>query len=1643
MKFSLDDAVTQLAFSVFFFVLLLSNPLTGAAADSAPTELDTLSGQVMSFFNAGKPHDAVPLLPKLVAAAELRFGQGSAGTAPFLGIAGLIYMQAGELERAEEYLRRALAIGEKQSEVDPQIVQMVQFALGTVKFQLGKPIEAEPILRQALVDFEKKYGPSHLEVSNVLNVLGIVCFQNGKNADAIMFHGRAVQIREAQLGPENALVGISLLNLGNGFEADHQDEKAEATLKRALSVLQKARGADHPDVAMVLQSLGANLARRGRIAEAEAQFRRAVAIREKALPKDHPQTLDTLNLLAVLIDNAGRGKEAEAIFRRVLTAREKTAPDGNLALSLSNLAFCLKTQGRPKDAQPLYERAVSIREKISGPEYPETLILLNKLALVHADERDWANAEALFSRILSTRKKVNGPKSSETADALNDMGWLYKQMGDYARAAQADEGALAIREATDGPDSAKVAISLNNLGLARNGLGRDREAVPLFRRALAIRQKTLGPDNSETINAMDSLAASLSDAGEIAEAKNLTEKALAAREKIESVDQSATARALSNAGVRYGDWGDLDRALELHRRALALREKLLGPDHPDTLLSIHNIGVIMSRLGKPSEALPLFQQALTGREKILGADHADTAQSTRALASVYRDLAQFDRAEQLYEKALRIYEKTSGKEHPDTAETLNQLGMLCVSTGETRRALEFHERALAIYEKTSGKDHPNVAACLNNRGLDHQELGDFAAAEKDYKLALAILESKGVAPSDRALALGNLASLEYDMGRFEESLKLHRQANQIREAALGPHHPDLIIGLNNLALVESGLRHFTEAKALATRALDIAEKAFGPDHPAVAVAAADLALVEASAGDLTLAGALYQRALAIDEKVHGPNHTDTGKTLNNIGLFYQTLGDREKARSAFERALAIFERNLPPGNSVAAITRQNLAVIYVQSGEFDKAVHIAETAVAILEKASGPDHPMTLTARSTLVVALTAAGSAAKAIPVAQTLLAQRERLLGKDDPTVVLARSNLGFSLLVNDEARKAAAVLEAARPALEIPGKIGAAIAVTAWENIALARASLNNLVGAKQAAARAVQVLGNYVDANLHRLTEAERLNFGSNLLRAWMTSAVLGDAPLTADALLRFKGIVLDSLIADERLARTAPDSNTLALLEKRDQLRESYHRAVLKDKDPEHLKSVESELDAAERELAKSPARSAAAPIADRASIEAVLPADAALVEFYHYFAFHFAGAGGSLEKALDERYGAVVIRKGRAPDLVDLGPASAVEKAISAFRGSIAEDPKPPKPGDLKRQSRDLYKLLLMPLEKKLEGIAKLVVSPDSQLNFVSFASLLDDDERFACEKWEIRAVNSGRDLLRPIEAAPARGRKAVLVGNPLFLDNAPATALAQDAQDASEPLHATRQAAVARDGAIVFSPLPGTAAEIDAASQLLRAAGWQANVLAGKDASEPGLMKATQSPDVLHLATHGFFLKAAKAPASGAMLASAPSEMPSGLASLATTGNPMYQSGLALAGAQTTVTLWKAGRAPPPDKDGILLAAEAAGLNLGHTRLVVLSACETALGEARDGEGVLGLRRSLAQAGAHAVLMTLWPISDEETVAMMTDFYTRLAKDPELNPVIFAGVQRDALVRLRQSKGVETAIILAGSFVLTADGAP
>jgi len=176
----------------------------------------------------------------------------------------------------------------------------------------------------------------------------------------------------------------------------------------------------------------------------------------------------------------------------------------------------------------------------------------------------------------------------------------------------------------------------------------------------------------------------------------------------------------------------------------------------------------------------------------------------------------------------------------------------------------------------------------------------------------------------------------------------------------------------------------------------------------------------------------------------------------------------------------------------------------------------------------------------------------------------------------------------------------------------------------------------------------------------------------------------------------------------------------------------------------------------------------------------------------------------------------------------------------------------------------------------------------------------------------------------------------------------------------------------------VYFAPLSGTAQEARSIKSLFA----DARVLTGTQATKSSL-KQVAAPRIMHIATHGFFLT--DAPASSS---SASGESTRAISASAKIENPLLRSGLALAGANLRQS---------SDDDGILTALEASGLNLWGTKLVTLSACDTGVGEVKNGEGVYGLRRAFVLAGTETLVMSLWPVSDYVTRELMTAYYQGL----------------------------------------------
>ena len=328
---------------------------------------------------------------------------------------------------------------------------------------------------------------------------------------------------------------------------------------------------------------------------------------------------------------------------------------------------------------------------------------------------------------------------------------------------------------------------------------------------------------------------------------------------------------------------------------------------------------------------------------------------------------------------------------------------------------------------------------------------------------------------------------------------------------------------------------------------------------------------------------------------------------------------------------------------------------------------------------------------------------------------------------------------------------------------------------------------------------------------------------------------------------------------------------------------------------------------------------------------------------------------------------------------------------------------------DQERLLESLYNTIWRPVEKSLgrRDLTHYWIAPDDFLNRLPFAALKKSHHSFLIEDSEMVYLNSGKDLLNSGGSKPELDLLAV--ADPNF-----------DLSVGVEGMVGRRargRVSLSSESLSRLGPLPGSGREARAVSDLF---GEAKSLLLGDRATEAAVRSAA-SVRVLHIATHGFFLE----PASG----KAPEDGTQGSGLFA--GDPLLRSGLALAGARHASDR-------PSEDDGLFTAFEVMGMDLHGTELVTLSGCETGLGDMRSGEGVLGLRRAFALAGAKNIMMSLWPIGDAWTAEQMVRFYRRY-QGGETPAQALRQMQLAVMNDLRQERGYAPVHLWAAFIVLEA----
>jgi len=856
--------------------------------------------------------------------------------------------------------------------------------------------------------------------------------------------------------------------------------------------------------------------------------------------------------------------------------------------------------------------------------------------------------------------------------------------------------------------------------------------------------------------------------------------------------------------------------------------------------------------------------------------------------------------------------------------------------------------------------------------------GRLDEAEKRAQSALELAEQQ-LGPQDPRIApFAQVLLIIYSQaGEQKAAASLGTRVLELTASAHGRKSIEFATALNSLEIIYRQMGAYERAAPLAEQSLAILEERLGPEHPTIAAALDNLAGVYQDMGNTLRAERAYLRSVAIREKVG--DAYGLSKSLFNLTTLYADVNDAERAEATGERTVSQLVRLFGSEHPAVAAALQSLGTVYYQFGIAERAEAAYKRALAIRETALGRDHPEVASSLNALGELYDDGGEFAKAEPLLARALDIRERSLGFDHPLVGNTLINLAYVESARGNFASAEArVLRAIRILESAFGED--------HPRVASAQGSLSEIYAENGDDARALRAL--MKDSDTRERSTVRRLTAGSEAQKRQLLTTYSGEmvtsvalalrsddvdaSRLAMTEVLRHKARAL-SAMADvlQSVRRTLSGANSQALDELQRVRTELATRGVSAMRGGSQTQAELERLSRREQELEESLSVASTAYAAALApvtldGIQQALPHDTALVEWSYYRPPPRKGTRRRYDAPA--RIAAGILLSSGAPSWVDLGEASSIASAVSALRSGLSSPARDAKPA-----ARDLESLVFAPIRARLGTTRTVFLAPDGVLSLVPYGALVDETGHYLIENWHLSYLTSGRDLLRFREHDPARS-SSLVVADPAFERPRPTPPTTRSGATTLPPGARAFDLGDAR-----FTSLPGTAQEARLVSKELESA----RVLTGAAASEAAV-KRERGPLVLHIATHAFFIPLTQQPQKSRGIQGENGAEPR----LPT--NPLLRSGLALAGANDAST---------GNEDGLLTALEVSSLDLTGTKLVVLSACETGLGDLTLGEGVQGLRRALALSGAETQILSLWDVDDAATRELMGGYYEGLRR--------------------------------------------
>lgn len=852
---------------------------------------------------------------------------------------------------------------------------------------------------------------------------------------------------------------------------------------------------------------------------------------------------------------------------------------------------------------------------------------------------------------------------------------------------------------------------------------------------------------------------------------------------------------------------------------------------------------------------------------------------------------------------------------------------------------------------------------------DHLSAENVWKLQLDYRLAKYGNEDGRTAYAYFQLGRLNLAQDQYIKAEnnFKNSIQSYEGSKSI-----GENHTVLINVLTFYSDMAMKTLNYEEAEAALLRAHKISKDSFGPNHQRYAYTLQWLALFYSDQGQYNKSLNHIDQAMSINKDIYGTNHQNIAYNMHNKSLIMAKMGRHDEAYDLAVKAFNLFNEVEVDNEESIDSSLRNLSLLKSQRGQIEESINLAkELLERIKVRWSGRNHSQVAFTMGYLGHLYSSAKQYTKAISITKEAIDIYKSLGLEDDINAISYLNNLGVYYSIT---RKFDLAEQAYFEVLEHRSRTG----MNTKRSSGLINGNLAVLYAKQGMNSKSAEYLRKSLGRNLElfqlegpymprKYRAAFIRSFKDDSARLVFSSAFKSEvgALIALEYRLNRQGLLAE---IEKRQMQLINNSQSLSpLIARVRNIVDRLSDLTLDQKEREVLIQEQEKIEG--KIYGKLPQLKPRIITVDQ--ISKTLSTNSVLIEYQKFYPYN-----SDERKYQDPRYMAILLSSSNKIDVLDLGDAKIIDtlisQSVSAINGLY----------EANNKLDELSAYLIDPVAEIIPESANIwYLSPDSEINRVPFAALRSPQTgQYYSDSKKIRLLTTGRELLAQAASNKKIEGNKLILADPSFqltssIDEIDGNLKSQTKDETS----LLRSAEI--NAGIQWNRLPGTLKEGKEISEIINA-----DLFLG-DSATPNAVKNSTNNLVIHIASHAFYLPnqpvqfSDSEPESYSERGFNPLQL--------STEHPLLRSGIALAGANNPSLR--------SNDDGYLTALEIAQLNWESTELVVVSACQSGRGDIEDGDGVYGLKRSIAVSGAKSSLLSLWNVDDAATAAFMTMFYTKL----------------------------------------------